>query len=157
MSSEKSRASEVLGGAEHKSKAKKHKVHAIHTRRAKSGGYIAEHHFRPEPPEAGQAAEPAPLPEEHVVPDMAELQAHMAQHLPEQEPEEQEIPKMHTGGTVPKDGIYNLQKGETVVPAPRAEGRITEIEPRAPRAPMSHEQEYENQKRRKFLDSEIKT
>lgn len=89
MASEKSRASDVLGGAGHKEGKKKHKVHAIHSRRAKSGGYIAEHHFQPEEPtEAGGPTPPTPLPEEHVVPNMEALQAHMAQHLPEQEPEE---------------------------------------------------------------------
>lgn len=28
------------------------------------------------------------------------------------------IPKMHSGGVVESSGIYNLQKGETVIPAP---------------------------------------
>jgi hypothetical protein len=29
------------------------------------------------------------------------------------------LPKLHDGGTVPKDGAYNLQAGETVTPAPQ--------------------------------------
>jgi hypothetical protein len=28
-------------------------------------------------------------------------------------------PKMHSGGIVPKDGVYTLQKGEKVIPAPK--------------------------------------
>lgn len=65
------------GGSKGKHKGGKH-PHKIHVRRGKSGGFIAEHHFPPG--EDGQMQEP----EEHVLPDMQSLQAHMADNMGDQ-------------------------------------------------------------------------
>jgi hypothetical protein len=70
------------------SKSKSKKPHSIHVRRGKSGGFIAEHHFKSESPD-----EMTPESEEHVVPDIDALKEHMAEHMgdqPGQEPAEAE-------------------------------------------------------------------
>lgn len=62
-------------------KPKKHKkeVHEIRTRKAKSGGYIHEHHHtRPEE---------HPI-EEHTTPDQDAMAAHMIEHMGEPNPGE---------------------------------------------------------------------
>lgn len=86
----KSKAAKELGG-EHKEKPKhKHKVKEMHVRKADSGGYISRHEMeKPMSPEEGGPGGPTPPEETHVLPDMKALQDHMAQHLPEQEPEGQ--------------------------------------------------------------------
>jgi hypothetical protein len=86
-----SRAKSVLGGKkESEKKASKKsgkKPHKIHIRRGKSGGYIAEHHFQNSPDEEMQE------PEEHVVPDLDSLRAHIAEHLGDQGPAETAPPE----------------------------------------------------------------
>ena len=75
-----SRAKAAMGGGGKKSsskKSKKHKVHKMHIRHAANGGYIAEHEAPPsQDPDA--AMEPS---EEHALPDMQSLQAHIADHM----------------------------------------------------------------------------
>lgn len=70
-----SRAKSALGGHAHKGKP-----HSIHVRRGKSGGFIATHHHKAE--EGGMTPEP----EDHVVPDLNSLQAHMASNMGDQPP-----------------------------------------------------------------------
>lgn len=77
---EPKRAKNVLGG---KSKKKKKPVHRMNIRHAASGGYIAEHQFKP------SMNGPAQEPEEHAIPDMDALKAHVEQHMAEP-PEEAE-------------------------------------------------------------------
>ena len=52
-------------------KGKGRRVHAVHVRRAASGGYIVRHES-----DGGGTGKDA-YPEEHVMPDMAALQQHM--------------------------------------------------------------------------------
>ena len=78
----------TMGGKGKKKKASKggkKRVHKMTIRHAKSGGYIVEHHAKPE---NGQTPEP---PEEHAVPDMEGLQQHVADNMG-QEPEPQQAP-----------------------------------------------------------------
>lgn len=89
----KSRAHSVLGG---KSKSKGRHPHSIHVRRGKSGGYIAEHHFKAESPD-----QPTPESEEHVLPDLDALQDHMADNMgdqPDQEAAPAPSPEATPGG-----------------------------------------------------------
>jgi hypothetical protein len=75
-----SRAHSVMGGT-HKSKSKSKsgkKPHSMHIRRGKSGGFIVQHHH--EPDDAGMT----PPPDDHVVPDMASLQSHIADNMGDQ-------------------------------------------------------------------------
>lgn len=68
------RVSEVMGGRKKKSKKSKKggkKTKGMYIRRATSGGYIAKH----DAPE-GQA-----VGDEHVLPDMDALKAHLDDHL----------------------------------------------------------------------------
>lgn len=76
MAEKHSRAKSAMGGG-HKSSGHPHSIHA---RRAHSGGFIATHHHK-----AG-ADGSMPEPEEHVLPDMESLQAHMAQNMGDQPP-----------------------------------------------------------------------
>jgi len=79
-----SRATSGMSGKKSsKSGGKKssHKPHSIHVRRGKSGGFVAEHHFKNDSPD-----QMAPESEEHVLPDMAALQDHMAQNMGDQGP-----------------------------------------------------------------------
>ena len=74
-----------MGGGHSSSKSKSKskggkKPHSIHIRRGKSGGFISEHHFLPD--EDGMT----PPSEEHVQPDMASLQAHVADQMGDQGP-----------------------------------------------------------------------
>lgn len=87
----KSRAHSVLGG---KSKSKGKHPHSIHVRRGKSGGYIAEHHFKAESPD-----QPTPESEEHVLPDLDALQAHMADNMGDQ-PDQAPSPSPDAGAGV---------------------------------------------------------
>lgn len=70
-----SRAKSAMGGKKSGSKP-----HSIHVRRGKSGGFIAHHHHMPD--DDGMT----PPPEEHVIPDMDSLNAHMAQNMGDQPP-----------------------------------------------------------------------
>jgi hypothetical protein len=86
----KSRVASVMGGSSQpkkkkKSKAKKSKkpVHKMHIRHSANGGFIAEHESAP----AGEGELPTPN-EEHTLPDMAALQAHVGEHM--QQPDEEE-------------------------------------------------------------------
>ena len=76
-----SRGKSAMGGGGHKSASKSHsKPHAIHIHRGHSGGFIAQHHFKPGTD--GQMPEP----EDHVIPDMPGLQAHIADNMGDQGP-----------------------------------------------------------------------
>ena len=79
------RATSAMGGKKSKSKKSSKHPHSIHVRRGKSGGFIAEHHFKSAPDE------PVPEPEEHVLPDISALQDHMAEHMGDQ-PEQEVTP-----------------------------------------------------------------
>lgn len=56
------------------------KAHSIHVRRGKSGGFIAHHHHAPD------ADGMTPPPDEHVIPDIGALQAHMQDQMGDQPP-----------------------------------------------------------------------
>jgi len=90
---EHSRTKSAMGGS-HKSKSGG-KPHSIHARRAKSGGFIATHHHKPD--ENGAMPEP----EEHVLPDMESLQAHMASNMGDQPPAPPAAPPAAAGGAAP--------------------------------------------------------
>ena len=86
-----SRAKSHMGGGKKSSKSggsKKgghKKVHTMHIRHANNGGYIATHDF--ESP-AGGGGGPMPKSEDHILPDMEALQAHVGDHMAqEQEPQ----------------------------------------------------------------------
>ena len=65
----------LLGGEK---KGKKKKVHGFKTKKLKSGGHLIQHYDENDQPIAG---------EEHAVPDMAGLHAHMDEHMAEGAPE----------------------------------------------------------------------
>ena len=72
------RTKSAMGGKGKKKSSKggsKKKVHKMHIRHAKNGGYIVEHEFK------GTPGEPAPESEEHTAPDMDALQDHVAEHM----------------------------------------------------------------------------
>lgn len=77
-----SRAKAVLGGAHEKTKKagskSGHPVHEIRARRAASGGFIVEHHFKHD------GAEPHQPMEEHQVSDLDQLKQHMEEHMGDQ-------------------------------------------------------------------------
>lgn len=78
-------ASKILGG-----KGKKLRTHEIHLRRTKNNGYIARHELRDKngnPPQDGQRGEA-----EYALPDKAAMLAHMAQHLGDEQPDDEEEP-----------------------------------------------------------------
>lgn len=75
---------------EHKKDAKK-RVHRIHIRRAANRGYVAENEHLPVSGEDGQTGQVPPS-EEHIYPDLAGLQGHIAQHMGPEEEEEQVEP-----------------------------------------------------------------
>ena len=85
MAEKSSRAKSAMSGGSKRKSGKKsgHKPHSIHVRRGKSGGYIAEHHYKSDSPD-----QMAPEPEEHVLPDIQSLQDHMADHMGDQPPQE---------------------------------------------------------------------
>lgn len=91
----KSRAHSVLGGKS-KSASKGKKPHSIHVRRGKSGGYIAEHHFKADSPD-----QPIPESEEHVLPDLEALQSHMADNMGDQPDQEAQPSPDMSGGAGP--------------------------------------------------------
>jgi len=75
-----SRANSHMGGGKSKSKKSGSKPHSIHVRRAKSGGFVAEHHHK--------MADDGSMPEteEHVLPDLQSLQSHMQENMGDQPP-----------------------------------------------------------------------
>ena len=86
MKNTSSRGKSAMGGSKSKSKQKSgKKPHSIHVRRGKSGGFIAEHHFKASKPD-----EMTPETEEHVLPDIQSLQDHMAQNMGDQPDQEAE-------------------------------------------------------------------
>lgn len=86
-----SRTKSAMGG---KSKSGG-KPHSIHVRRGKSGGFIATHHHKAE--EGGMAPEP----EDHVIPDLDGLQAHMASNMGDQPPAPPATPPIAAGSPGP--------------------------------------------------------
>jgi hypothetical protein len=81
------RARVHLGGMKKsaaKKGGKKRTVHKMHIRRTANGGYIAEHEFKGEP------GEPPIENEEHHIPDLDTLQAHVGEHMAF--PREEEAP-----------------------------------------------------------------
>jgi hypothetical protein len=97
------RAKSVMGGKKSKSKSKAKKSgkhpHSVHVRRGKSGGFIAEHHFKNGPEEEMQE------PEEHVLPDMASLQAHMSDHMGDQPDQPAPIPDPNAAPAAPAAAV----------------------------------------------------
>lgn len=77
------RSKSGMGGSKSKSKSKSKssdKPHEIHVRRAHGGGFIAKHHKKHKPGEDMEE------PQEHVIPDMDQLQAHLQDNLGDQPP-----------------------------------------------------------------------
>ena len=96
MAAKEGRAKSAMGGGKKSKsssgkKSKGHKVHEMHIRHAKSGGYIVKHDFK-----ADQAGGMSPEPEEHAVPDMDQLQQHVDAHM--QPPPAEEEPQPMGGG-----------------------------------------------------------
>lgn len=84
-----SKAQRVMGGEKKKPTAKSGKkkpVHRMNIRRAANGGFIVEHHAKPDPsdPMGGQEME------EHQVGDVDQLQQHVADNMGDQPDAEQE-------------------------------------------------------------------
>ena len=75
-----SRAKSMMGGGHSEKKKSGKKPHSIHIRRGKSGGYIAQHHFKP----SGDASDAMQEPEEHVIPDKEALLEHIDQNMGDQ-------------------------------------------------------------------------
>src|SRR5579875_3521942 len=97
-----SRAAKHLAAKHEAKKSKKsgHKVHHVHIRRSSNGGYIVENHH-----EADNPLSPAPPMEEHTYPDLAGVQQHLEEHLPQeteqgQEGQEQQAPEEESAGPV---------------------------------------------------------
>lgn len=91
MSGKGSKAARVMGGESKKSEkksGKKKPVHKMDIRRASSGGYIVTHHSKPDPESMMNSQEP----EEHAVPDVAQLQQHVAENMGDQPEAEQAAP-----------------------------------------------------------------
>lgn len=64
-----------------------------------------------------------------IAPSLQSKQDNVKQYTQSYPPESKgfKLPSFHEGGVVPKDGAYNLQKGETVVPADKSNsGRQSE-------------------------------
>ena len=103
MKETSSRGKSGMGGGKKSSKKSGKKPHSIHVRRGKSGGFIAEHHFKSSSPE-----EMAPETEEHVLPDVQALQAHMADHMgdqPDQQAESAPPPQAQQQQQAPPQGM----------------------------------------------------
>jgi hypothetical protein len=95
------RAKVHLGGPKKATKktGKKRTVHKMHIRRTANGGYIAEHEFKSEP-----GATPVEN-EEHHVPDLNTLQAHVGEYMAsprEEEEETKETPPAAAPGQRPE-------------------------------------------------------
>src|SRR5258708_596253 len=73
------RVKEVLGGKSSKKKSKKKKLKSMRVSHADNGGYIAQH--EPAPEEGASAGAAAPQQEQHIIPDMDALKAHMEDHM----------------------------------------------------------------------------
>jgi hypothetical protein len=67
------------------SKTKKHKVKAMHIRKADSGGFVAQHEM---PPDLETGVTPPG--QEHVLPDIGALQQHVGDHFGDEEGEEKQ-------------------------------------------------------------------
>lgn len=95
MAKEKaSRANAGMGGSKSEKKSKKSsskKPHSIHIRRGASGGFIAEHHHK------AKSGEMTPEAEEHVLPDMDQLQQHIGENMSDQ-PEQEAQPEPQGAG-----------------------------------------------------------
>lgn len=73
-----SRSKAGMGGGK-SGKSHKPSAHEIHIKRAHGGGFIVKHHKKKK---AGQIDMEEP--QEHVVPDMDQLQQHVADHMSDQ-------------------------------------------------------------------------
>jgi len=74
------RGESVMGGKKSKSKGgASKKPHKMHIRHAANGGYIVEHHHKPDATAALGGG--APDMEEHAVPDIGALQDHVGEHM----------------------------------------------------------------------------
>jgi hypothetical protein len=86
-----SRAHAAMGGKK-SGKRTGRKVRGMYVKPGKSGGYVVKHDLEPQSKEdamnAMMGGQDSPNTEEHAVPDLASMQAHLAQHLPEQNGEE---------------------------------------------------------------------
>jgi hypothetical protein len=79
-----------MGGEKKKGKSKsgKKSVHRMNIRRAANGGFIVEHHMKPDPKDPMSGSDM----EEHQVGDVDQLQQHVADHMGDQPEAEQEQP-----------------------------------------------------------------
>jgi hypothetical protein len=68
-----------------KKKGKKGKTKTMHIRKADSGGFVANHDMLPEEME-GKMQQPPP--QEHVLPDLENLKAHVQDHFGDEEEQE---------------------------------------------------------------------
>jgi hypothetical protein len=105
-----SRSTAGMGGSkksssksESKKSSKKH-VHKMEIRRGASGGYIATHHSKPKP------GEMADEPEEHVLPDMNQLQQHLSENMGDQ-PDQQAQPAPQGGAPAAGPAAPAMQAG----------------------------------------------
>jgi hypothetical protein len=73
-------------------------------RRGASGGYIATHHMKP------KLGEMQDEPEEHVLPDMNQLQQHLSENMGDQ-PDQQAQPSPAAGAPPPAAGGGAPQMG----------------------------------------------
>ena len=73
-----SRAKSAMSRGKSKSSKSGKKPHSMHIRRAHSGGFVTEHHFKPD--EEGIT----PPSEEHVQPDLDSLLSHVSQNMGDQ-------------------------------------------------------------------------
>src|SRR5277367_3140431 len=86
-----SRAKSVMGGKK-SGKRTGRKVREMHVKPGKSGGYVVKHDLEPQSKEdmmnAMMSGGDQSSQEEHSVPNLEAMQAHIAQHLPEQSGDE---------------------------------------------------------------------
>lgn len=104
MAKEKeSRTNAGMGGSKSEKKSKKSsskKPHSIYIRRGASGGYIVTHHHKPKENEMAQEAE------DHVVPDLDQLQQHVSDSMGDQpEQEMQPSPQAEPAQAAPPQGM----------------------------------------------------
>jgi hypothetical protein len=92
-------------------KEKHMKPHRMVVRKTANAGYIAEHHYKPEP------GGPTPDSDEYQLPTLARLKKHIGAHF-EPEPIRMAVPSsFEDGGQVQQTGLALVHNGEKVVPA----------------------------------------
>jgi hypothetical protein len=82
-----SRAKSAMSGKKSSKKRTGRKVREMHIKPGKSGGYLVRHDLEPQSKEdmmnAMQGGDSNT--EDHSVPDLASMQSHIAEHMPEQD------------------------------------------------------------------------